>query len=107
MEEMQALKCLAALAHATRLDVFRALVKCGAKGLSAGEIAERFGIPASTLSFHLKELVQAGLVQGTRRSQQVVYAVDFGAMRGMLQFLTEDCCKEENPAASDACACSK
>ena len=92
MEKQDALAALSALAHDTRLDVFRLLVKAGPDGLSAGNIASSLGIPAPTLSFHLKELRNAALVQSEREGRSLVYAPDFGAMRDLVGFLTENCC---------------
>jgi ArsR family transcriptional regulator, arsenate/arsenite/antimonite-responsive transcriptional repressor len=93
MEEKAALAALAALAHETRLAVFRLLVTAGPSGLPAGEIAERVGVVASTLSFHLKELDRAGLLRSWRRQRQVFYAAHYEGTRGLLTFLTRDCCQ--------------
>lgn len=93
MEEKLALAALAALAHETRLAVFRLLVTAGPSGLPAGEIAERLGVVASTLSFHLKELDRAGLLRSWRRQRQVFYAADYQGTRELLTFLTRDCCQ--------------
>jgi DNA-binding transcriptional ArsR family regulator len=93
MEEKAALAALAALAHETRLAVFRLLVTAGPSGLPAGDIAERVGVVASTLSFHLKELDRAGLLRSWRRQRQVFYAADFEGTRRLLTFLTRDCCQ--------------
>ena len=84
---------LAALAHETRLAVFRLLVTAGPSGLPAGEIAERLGVVASTLSFHLKELDRAGLLRSWRRQRQIFYAADYEGTRALLTFLTRDCCQ--------------
>jgi len=88
----QAVTHLAALAHETRLQVFRLLVQAGPEGLPAGVIADRLGLPPSTLSFHLKELAGAGLVQPTPQGRQVIYAVRIPVMRDLIGFLTENCC---------------
>ena len=88
-----AVGALAALAHATRLAACRLLVAQGPSGLPAGEIAERLGVPASTLSFHLKELANAHLVRSWRVQRQVFYAADFAGTRELLTFLTRDCCQ--------------
>lgn len=93
MEIKQALSCLAALAHETRLAVFRLLVREGPGGMPAGEIARRLGVPAPTLSFHLKELERAGLVGATRQQRQILYATDFAGTRALLDFLMRDCCQ--------------
>lgn len=93
MEEKAALSALSALAHETRLAVFRLLVTAGPNGLAAGEIAERLGVVASTLSFHLKELDRAGLLRSWRRQKQIFYAADYEGTRELLTFLTRDCCQ--------------
>lgn len=93
MKEKQALSALAALAHGTRLAVFRLLVRQGPSGLPAGEVAGRLGVAAATLSFHLKELERAGLIRATRRHRHILYAVDFAGTRALLDFLTRDCCQ--------------
>ena len=93
MEEKLALAALAALAHETRLAVFRLLVTVGPSGLPAGEIAERLGVVASTMSFHLKELDRAGLLRSWRRQRQIFYAADYEGTRTLLAFLTRDCCQ--------------
>jgi len=92
METKEALHALGALAQETRLDVFRLLVRAGPVGLPAGNIAERIGVQPATLSFHLKELERAGLLTSRRESRQIYYALDVEGMRGLLAFLTEDCC---------------
>ena len=93
MENKQALACLAALAHETRLAIFRLLVRQGPEGVPAGELAQRLSVPSPTLSFHLKELERAGLIQATRRHRQILYATDYAGMRGLMDFLTRDCCQ--------------
>jgi DNA-binding transcriptional ArsR family regulator len=92
MEKQDALSALAALAHETRLDVFRTLVRAGPEGLPAGSLAEALGVPAATLSFHLKELKGAGVVRCRREGRSLIYSPDFDAMNGLLGFLTENCC---------------
>jgi DNA-binding transcriptional ArsR family regulator len=94
----QVVPILAALAQETRLDVFRLLVRAGPEGLAAGEIARRLDVPAPTLSFHLRALQQAGLVRSERDGRSLVYAADFGALEGVLAFLTEQCCAESSAA---------
>ena len=87
-----AVLALGALAHDSRLAIFRLLVEAGPEGLPAGQIGERLDIPPSSLSFHLKELSHAGLLQSRQRGRFVIYAADFGAMNGLIGFLTENCC---------------
>jgi ArsR family transcriptional regulator len=93
MEKQDALAALAALAQETRLEVFRLLVRAGSGGASPGEIAEALAIPAPTLSFHLKELKGAGLVRVSREGRSLVYAPDFAAVRGLVGYLSENCCQ--------------
>ena len=92
MDSNQAVQALGALAHDTRLALFRMLVERGPDGLSAGVIAERLGIPPSSLTFHVQHLHRAGLITQRRLSRQRIYAVDFAAMNGLVGFLTENCC---------------
>lgn len=93
MEINAALRILAALAQETRLAVFRLLVRAGDEGLTAGEIAEALSVPSPTLSFHLKELAQAGLVEAQREGRSLRYGVRPARMREFLGFLSEDCCQ--------------
>lgn len=92
MDSTQAVQALAALAHDTRLAIFRMLVESGPDGLSAGVIAEQLGIPPSSLTFHVQHLHRAGLLTQRRLSRQLIYAADFAAMNGLVGFLTENCC---------------
>ena len=92
MEKPVAISALAALAQETRLDVFRLLVRAGHEGLPAGGIAETLGIPAATLSFHLKELRSAGLVRCEREGRSRIYSPDFAAVGDLMAFLTANCC---------------
>ena len=92
MKTSQAVPLLAALAQETRLSIFRALVQAGPEGLAAGRIAEAVGAPASTLSFHLKELATAGLVKWRQEGRFVIYTADYTAMNELLGFLTDKCC---------------
>jgi|SRR5512139_3931984 DNA-binding transcriptional ArsR family regulator len=92
MDTKAAVRSLAALAQDSRLEVFRLLVQAGPQGLAAGEIAERLGVPASTLSFHVKALSQAGLVESRPDSRFIYYSANFAAMNALLAFLGENCC---------------
>ena len=92
MDSSQAVLALGALAHDTRLAIFRMLVERGPDGLSAGVIAERLGIPPSSLTFHVQHLHRAGLITQRRLSRQLIYAADFTAMNALVGFLTENCC---------------
>lgn len=88
-----ATRALAALAQDSRLRVFRLLVRQGADGMAAGDIARALDLPASTLSAHLTVLANAGLIGATRHSRSIVYAVDVGGIRQLLSYLLEDCCQ--------------
>lgn len=100
MKTKDAVAALAALAQDTRLAVHRLLVRQGASGLAAGEIAQALGIAPATLSFHLKELARAGLVRTRQEGRFVYYAADFDAMKKLVGFLTENCC------AADGSTCA-
>ncbi|MBB5205067.1 DNA-binding transcriptional ArsR family regulator [Inhella inkyongensis] len=106
MNEEQVIKALAALAHGVRLTVFRALVVAGPKGLTPGVMQEGLGIPATTLSFHLKELSAAGLVAAERDGRSLIYRAQFDTMNGLLGYMTANCCQGSatcSPAASSSC----
>ena len=92
MEQTAAVDALAALAHESRIGVYRLLVRAGPDGLPAGSIAAALGIAAPTLSFHLKELKAAGLVDAERVGRSRIYRADYPAMRDVLTFLTDECC---------------
>ncbi|MBN8485219.1 MAG: helix-turn-helix transcriptional regulator [Sphingomonadales bacterium] len=86
------IRSLGALAQEHRLAAFRLLVQAGPDGMAAGALADALGIPASSLSFHLAQLSNAGLVTQRRVSRSIIYAADYAAMNGLLSYLTENCC---------------
>ena len=92
MQLPTAVEALSALAHSSRLAVFRLLVRAGAGGMPAGEIAREVGVISSTLSAHLAILGHAGLIVSRRNGRSVVYSADYGGMRDLLGFLVADCC---------------
>ena len=92
MKSKDAVNALSALAHETRLAVFRTLVQAGEEGLTVGEIAERLKVPNATLSFHLKELTHVGLVLAEQQSRFIRCTANFKAMDKLVGFLTENCC---------------
>ncbi len=98
MESVEVVKSLAALAQPLRLQVFRALVVAGQPGLTPGVMQEGLGVPAATLSFHLKELTASGLVTQERASRNLVYRASYDNMNALLSYLTENCCQ------GDVCA---
>lgn len=93
MEIKQAVVALTALAQETRLRIFRLLVPAGDVGIPAGEIAERLNIPSATLTFHLKELANAGLVESRREGRSIIYSLKCDGMQKLLTFLAKDCCQ--------------
>ena len=92
MEINIAVKILGALAHETRLTIFRTLVQAGESGLPAGQLAKELGIPNATLSFHLKELAHAELVIARQESRFIYYSANFVTMNALMGYLTENCC---------------
>ena len=93
MEINQAVKALGALAQQTRLNAFRMLIRAGEEGMAAGDIAEELEIPAATLSFHLKELAAAELVEQERDGRSIIYSLNVDAMSSLMEFLMKDCCQ--------------
>lgn len=89
----RAVRALDALAHDTRLKVHRLLVQAGEEGLSAGFLARRLGLPASSLSFHLTHLQAADLISQRRAGRSLIYAVNFALMDGLMGYLQENCCR--------------
>jgi DNA-binding transcriptional ArsR family regulator len=106
MEEQDVVKSLAALAQPVRLQVFRALVVVGQGGLTPGTMAEALGIPAATLSFHLKELVNAGLVTQERSSRNLIYRAAYARMNALLGYLTQNCCQGQGCLDQTAAPCA-
>ena len=90
-----AVVALGALAQTHRLNVFRELVQAGRTGLAAGVLAERLGVPRSSLSFHLSTLKQGGLVAERREGRSIIYTAHFAAMHSLIAFLLENCCAGE------------
>ncbi|TAG04739.1 MAG: transcriptional regulator [Betaproteobacteria bacterium] len=107
METKIAASILASLAQPTRLDVFRALVVAGNSGLAAGVLADKLGVSATVLSFHLKELRFAQLVDSEQQGRFIIYRARFDTMTAVLSFLTENCCaadpRSTKNADGDAC----
>jgi ArsR family transcriptional regulator, arsenate/arsenite/antimonite-responsive transcriptional repressor len=95
MKEPAVLKSLAALSQAHRLRVFRALVVAGKSGSTPTNIAGRIKVSPATLSFHLKELLNAGLISQQRSGRNLIYRADFQRMNDVLAYLTENCCQGE------------
>jgi DNA-binding transcriptional ArsR family regulator len=93
MEEKAAVLSLAALAQGMRLRVFRALIGAAPQGMTPGELSVTLGVPGSTLSFHLKELMHAGLVTQAREGRNLIYRPSIAQMNDLLAYLTAHCCQ--------------
>ena len=93
MEENEIVRSLAALAQPVRLRIFRSLVVAGEAGLTPGVLAESLDVPATSRSFHLKELVHSGLVSQERQGRNLVYRAAYAQMNDLLGFLTQNCCQ--------------
>jgi predicted transcriptional regulator len=93
MEERYVIKALAALAQTNRLQIFRSLVVKGPEGLTPALLAESLGLPANTLSFHLKELMHADLISQERSGRNLIYRAQYDRMNAVLSFLTQNCCQ--------------
>ena len=108
MKSNDAIRSLAALAQESRLAIFRILVRRGPEGYTPTQLAEKLDVPSPTLSFHLKELQAAGLIDVRREGRFLLYRPNFTHMNGLIGFLTENCCaladKECPPACSPSVA---
>lgn len=110
MDKLDVLSAFSALSQPTRLDVFRLLVKAGAKGIAAGDIGQKLEVRQNTMSANLTVLLNAGLIRNEREGRSIRYFVDFEGLRGLLAFLLEDCCGGRSelcrPLINEiACAC--
>jgi ArsR family transcriptional regulator len=104
MKSMDVVTGLAALAQESRLALFRLLVKRGPEGYTPTDLGEKLGVPAPTLSFHLKELQRAGLIEGRREGRFLFYSPNFSHMNELLEFLTDNCCVLADKDCGPACA---
>lgn len=93
MEILNAVQRLAALAQESRLAIFRHLVEAGSEGLAAGELSEELAIPPPTLSFHLKDLSQAGLIDSRRDGRSIIYTANYPSINELIAYLKQNCCK--------------
>lgn len=93
MNRILAARCLAELGNLTRLDIYRLLVRAGLAGLNISEIQSRLGVPASTLAFHLRALVSAGLVEQEKVGRETMCRVKHDQLGAVIKFLLEECCK--------------
>jgi ArsR family transcriptional regulator len=103
MKTSAVIEALGALAHEHRLAVFRLLVERGPEGLPAGAIGDRIGLVPSSLTFHLQALQRAGLIKQVRASRQLIYSADYGAMNGLVGYLTDNCCADSAGGCDAAC----
>ena len=103
MDTATAIEALGALAQEHRLAVFRKLVQAGEGGMPAGAIAGALGIPNSSLSFHLSQLRNAGLIEQERQHRTLIYRANYPAMNALLGYLTENCCAGADCDAGSAC----
>lgn len=92
MQTQHVLAAMAALSQESRLRAYRLLVQAGPLGMTPGAISEQLGIPASSLSFHLKELSHAQLIVAKQDGRYIRYAANFSTMNTLIGFLTENCC---------------
>ena len=104
MQADQTIRALGALAQEHRLAAFRLLVQAGPDGLSAGALSDALGVVPSSMSFHLAQLSNAGLVSQRRQGRSIIYAADYGAMNALLSYLTENCCA--GASCTDAASCT-
>ena len=104
MQPQAVIRALGALAQEHRLAVYRLLVQAGPEGMPAGALAEALGVPASSMSFHLAQLANAGLALQRRQSRSIIYSADFAAMGALMAYLTENCCGGVTCAPAIACS---
>ncbi len=95
MEKSTAVEVLSALAQENRIDIFRTIVEYQPGGLPAGKIGEILALPGATLSFHLTQLKQAGLIISTREGRSLIYSANTDAIDELAQFLQQDCCSKK------------
>lgn len=103
MKSIDVIAALSALASESRLAVYRLLVKRGPEGYTPSELAARLTVPAPTLSFHLRGLVQAGLIVSRREARNLFYSPNFERMSALVGFLTENCCSLGDQACGASC----
>lgn len=105
MEDKDIIKALAALAQPNRLQIFRSLVVQGSGGMTPAVMAQALNLPAATLSFHLKELLNADLISQERSGRNLIYRVQFDRMNAVLGYLTQNCCQGEACLTEAAAPC--
>ena len=103
MKSKEAISALGALASEARLSIFRLLVRRGPAGYTPTELTRRLGVPAPTLSFHLRELVNVGLVASRREGRNLHYRAQLERMQSVVAFLTDNCCSLADEACGPDC----
>lgn len=103
MRADSAVEALGALAQEHRLALFRLLVQAGDKGMAAGAIADALGVPNSSLSFHLAQLKNAGLILQERQHRSLIYRANYPAMNALVGYLMENCCAGADCGTETAC----
>jgi ArsR family transcriptional regulator, arsenate/arsenite/antimonite-responsive transcriptional repressor len=106
MEISIAVSALSALAQESRLEIFRFLVQAGKNGVPAGKVGERLDMPLSTLSFHLNQLKQAGLILCRREGRTLFYSTNYESMNDLMAYLTENCCQGQAEDCDSPAACA-
>jgi DNA-binding transcriptional ArsR family regulator len=104
MTDLEVVRALGALAQSSRLQIFRALVVAGPAGITPSGLGESLGLPATALSFHLKELVNAGLITQERAGRNLIYRAAFDTMNALLAYLSANCCAGQSCAVDAAAA---
>lgn len=107
MEADIVIRALGALAQEHRLAAFRALVQAGEPGLAAGVLAQTLHVPSSSLSFHLAQLTNAGLIRQQRQGRSLIYSADYATMNGLIGYLMENCCAGADCVADTLCPTSE
>ena len=103
MQADHVIRALSALAQEHRLAAFRLLVEAGEQGVAAGVLADKLDVPPSSMSFHLAQLVNAGLATQRRESRSIIYSADYAAMNGLMGYLTDNCCGGMSCSEDTAC----
>ena len=102
MDEAAALNAISAISNQTRLRILKSLVKAGANGLTAGEIAQTVGATPSRASFHLASMTDAGLLSSSRQARRITYTLNFSVVGQLIRYLLHDCC-QNNPTVRRCC----
>ena len=107
MDTATVVASLSALAQETRLGIFRLLVEAGPTGMSVSEIGAPLKVAPATLSFHLKELTHAGLINPRQDGRFIFYSANYDRMNAVIGFLTDNCCVRDNPGCETTCGSRK